>query len=278
MVASRASSALISTILDWGVRVFNKREIEVGLDAKIVQFGDSGPARARAGRSYEVDVLLRQSDKPLSSRFVAGLLRALELFAVGLPGIVGYLALVHRTTPDAALRYFSTIAIGMLIASVLFQMSKVYSLDYVFARTLRFERVLMAWVAVGCSLIVIAFGLKISGFYSRIWVGTWFVSTTLFLFAGRAIFSRWARRWSEAGRFADRTVIVGAGEQGQRLAAHLKAGGDYQTRVVGFVDDRKTRLFRGADQSKLLGDSHDLIQYIRDGLVDQVFIALPWSA
>ncbi|NQV21456.1 MAG: undecaprenyl-phosphate glucose phosphotransferase [Rhodospirillales bacterium] len=202
----------------------------------------------------------------------------MELFAVGLPGIVGYLALVHRMTPDAALRYFSTVAIAMLIASVLFQMSKVYTLDYVFARTLRFERVLIAWLAVGCSLIVIAFGLKISGFYSRIWVGTWFVSTTFFLFTGRAIFSRWARRWSEAGRFADRTVIVGAGEQGQRLAAHLKAGGDYQTRVVGFVDDRKTRLFRGADRSKLLGDSHDLIQYIRDGLVDQVFIALPWSA
>jgi Undecaprenyl-phosphate glucose phosphotransferase len=136
----------------------------------------------------------------------------------------------------------------------------------------------MAWGATCCALIVLGFGLKISENYSRLWAGAWFLSTAGLLVLGRVAFDAWVRRWSDAGRFADRTIIVGAGKQGLRLAEHLSDRSDYQTRIVGFVDDRKTRIHQGVSGRQILGNCDDLIQYIRRGLVDQVFIALPWSA
>lgn len=250
----------------------------MGLDAKIVEFRDSSSTDIPNRRSFEIDELLRRSEKPHSAKLVTGILRLWELVVVGASGAVAYNLLLMPMIEGAMLRYYSTVAIGVVFVAALFHILKIYTRDYVFSRRLRFDRVLLAWVAVASALIIVAFGLKISGQYSRMWAGTWFVSTAVLLVFGRAVFSRWARSWSEAGRFADRTIIVGAGEQGQKLAARLREDGEHQTRVVGFVDDRRTRLCQGADRDQLLGNTDDLIQYIRGGLIDQVFVALPWSA
>lgn len=222
--------------------------------------------------------MLRGPEKPLASGLITGLLRLAEVAAVAVPGVIAYLALVEPGVSGSSLRYYGAVISAVLFSLVLFQFSKVYSNKYVFAQGLRLERVLAAWAMTGGALIVMGFGLKVSEDFSRLWAVTWFASTTGLLILGRIVFGRWARRWSSEGRFADRTVIVGAGRQGQKLAAHLMQGADYQTRIVGFVDDRKTRLPQGLDRSTLLGNCDDLIRYIRAGLVDQLFIALPWSA
>jgi Undecaprenyl-phosphate glucose phosphotransferase len=88
------------------------------------------------------------------------------------------------------------------------------------------------------------------------------------------------RRWVREGRLAERAVIVGAGEHGQRLAEHLNGRGEahVHTRVIGFIDDRQTRVPPHSHGYKVLGDVEHLIGLIRQGQVDQVYIALPWSA
>src|SRR3546814_4222157 len=83
---------------------------------------------------------------------------------------------------------------------------------------------------------------------------------------------------SLAGRFANRTVIVGAGDQGRRLAGYLQRHGDANIRLVGFVDDRATRVAQTNEGLPLLGTVSDLIGLIRRDQVDQVIVALPWTA
>ncbi|HEY9549205.1 MAG TPA: undecaprenyl-phosphate glucose phosphotransferase, partial [Kiloniellaceae bacterium] len=95
---------------------------------------------------------------------------------------------------------------------------------------------------------------------------------------GRIALRHWVQGLSVAGRFANRTVIVGAGDQGQRLADYLQRHGDADTRLVGFADDRATRVPQQSDGLPLLGTVSDLIAMIRHDQVDQVIVALPWTA
>ena len=67
-----------------------------------------------------------------------------------------------------------------------------------------------------------AFALKISSFYSRVWTVAWFAGSIGCLTLIRVFFSIWIRRLAERGSFANRTVIVGVGEQGRRIADHLQ--------------------------------------------------------
>jgi polysaccharide biosynthesis protein PslA len=258
--------------------IWEKGIFEVGLDAKIVEFEGAAQGYSESHATPGTEDLLRLSIRPISYRFISGVIRALELCAVGLPGLLAYTVLIYPESSVGSVRYYSTIAIMVLFSAAMFQFLDVYSRESIFARRLRVERVFMAWVTACCALIVLAFGLKISENYSRLWVGVWFISTTGLLVLGRVIIEQWVRKWSAVGRFADRTIIVGAGKQGLRLAEHLRLRGDYQTRIVGFVDDRKTRLPKSADEQRIIGNCDELIRFIREGLVDQVFIALPWSA
>jgi len=81
-----------------------------------------------------------------------------------------------------------------------------------------------------------------------------------------------------AGRFAPRTVLVGGGENGARLIQLLRHTGDRSLRVIGFVDDRSSRLSDGARVVPFLGETEMLFALIAKGDVDQVIVALPWSA
>src|SRR3546814_3147079 len=56
--------------------------------------------------------------------------------------------------------------------------------------------------------------------YSRAWALSWFVGGGVGLAAGRMVLCHWVQELSLAGRFANRTVIVGAGDQGRRSEEH----------------------------------------------------------
>ena len=220
----------------------------------------------------------RNHAKPVSPAIVGGCLRIFDLFVVGIVGVGVYLLYIYFRQVGPDWQYFPSILAGILIASVLFQLLGVYSGDYVFSKRLRIDRLLLAWAVSFAIILTIAFALKITSFYSRIWAVSWFVATGGLMIGARLAISSWIGELAQAGRFAQRTVIVGAGEQGQRLAAHLNQIGDIRTRIVGFIDDRKTRISLSGAGYEVIGDTGHLTKLIRSGIIDQVFVALPWSA
>ena len=216
--------------------------------------------------------------RPVSPEIVGGCLRVFDLAVVGLVGVAIYLAYPSADQPAFSSPYLASHLIGILISGILFQWFGVYAGDYVFSKTLRMDRMLLAWGVTASVLLALAFALKISSFYSRVWAVSWFFATPVILYLGRLFIGYWILRMARAGRFAQRTAIVGAGEQGQRLAAHLRQVGDVRTRIVGFIDDRKTRVPSNSEGCELLGDTGHLLKLIRRGMIDQVFVAIPWSA
>jgi Undecaprenyl-phosphate glucose phosphotransferase len=217
--------------------------------------------------------------KPLSAALIGDLLRLADLVTVGSVALVVYALYVYPGQGELSVQYLVTIAIGVLACGLLFQWLGVYGGDFVFAKGLRAERMATACAVTFAVLLTAAFALKISSFYSRVWTVAWFAGSVGCLTLIRVFFSIWIRRLAERGSFANRTVIVGVGEQGRRIADYLRETADVRIRVLGLIDDRASCDLDAAEalDHRILGDMEDLIRLIRQDSVDQVLIAIPWD-
>jgi Undecaprenyl-phosphate glucose phosphotransferase len=220
---------------------------------------------------------VRPHAKQYSPAFISGIVRLVDLLMIIAVGFGVYWAYVNPGFSFNSL-YVTAIFLACLLGSTVFQWFGVYAPSHMFFRRFPIDRVLSAWAVTFAILITIAVSLKITDTYSRVWAGVWFVGTATLLTGGRMVLGHWISQLAGEGRFAERTVILGASEQGQRLAAHLNEQGDLYTRIVGFVDDRSSRVPASANGYELLGDTSHLIELIRRDMVDQVFVALPWGA
>src|SRR4051794_37746989 len=87
------------------------------------------------------------------------------------------------------------------------------------------------------------------------------------------------RSMKRSGVFNQRVAIFGAGSQGNRLARYIQGNDKLTIDLVGFFDDRTPeRLGTDPQALDMRGTLADLVTRIRHGDVDQVIVALPWSA
>ncbi len=76
----------------------------------------------------------------------------------------------------------------------------------------------------------------------------------------------------------DRVLIVGAGELGRALMRNIVAQPDLAYQIVGFVDDDPERGSADIGRFKALGGTTRLPSLLRELLVDEVIVTLPWTA
>ncbi len=113
---------------------------------------------------------------------------------------------------------------------------------------------------------------------STIWIAGSVAVSFVFVFIGRAAFYVVLYRLAEAGRLTRNLLVVGGGPQGQKLIERLKADQKPWNRVIGVFDDRLERIGDTVAGVPVLGDLDKLTVYIRQHHVDEVIVALPWSA
>lgn len=204
--------------------------------------------------------------------------RCLDIIIISATGFIIYFAYVDPSPSQISSPYAAAILGGTLIAAMFFQFFEVYGRESVFTEKKVIVRIQYCWAITFALLLVLAFSLKITSFYSRIWAVTWFMMSAGLLPIGRFLFDKWIKELMRDGRFAYRTVIIGVGEQGQKLATHFEQHDDGLTRIIGFVDERTSRISPSSHGCNVLGNVERLVELIQSGMVDQVFIALPWSA
>jgi Undecaprenyl-phosphate glucose phosphotransferase len=112
---------------------------------------------------------------------------------------------------------------------------------------------------------------------SRLWVGIWLIYGHLGLMLARGGLELLLRRWQRVGRLTRNIVIIGAGEHGHRLVEHLRRA-DHGVRLLGLFDDRRARVPDYVAGYPVLGTIDDLLDLARDKPIDQIIVALPWSA
>ena len=175
--------------------------------------------------------------------------------------------------------YLRVIGTSALFFALIAEVVGTYDIDAQFSLRIGWQRLMLSWGMAALLLVTTAFVLKVSAEFSRGWAITNFITTGMLLASTRAGLTLWVRRLKRQGVFNSRAVIFGAGMQGQRLAGYIRGNDKLTISLLGFFDDRRDgRVPVLVDDLPVFGTSDDLVAAIREGLIDQVVVALPWSA
>jgi Undecaprenyl-phosphate glucose phosphotransferase len=207
------------------------------------------------------------------------LLRGFEMVSVAATAWISAAVALDEVPIGLARSYSNAALIAALFYAALAEVTGCYDVDTRFSIRTAWARVMTAWLSTGMFLMTLGFLLKVSGDFSRGWAITWFATGGGALLLIRAAGTAWMRRLKKRGVFNHRVAIFGAGSQGDRLAKYILGNEKLTIDLVGFFDDRlPERLPDREVHLPLYGNLGDLIARIREGLVDQVIVALPWSA
>ncbi len=227
---------------------------------------DDGPPPPPAPASVPID-------------FLIFCVRIVEFLTVMFAGVVGLYFWAERISVDIIPDYGRAIFGGALVYALIAEIMGSYDVDAHFSLRRAWQRVAASWGITSLFLITLGFLLKVSEEFSRGWSLTWFVTGGIMLLGTRAAMTMWIRRLKKQGVFNSRAAIYGASAQGQKLAHYVRGNDKLTISLVGFFDDRRDgRVPLLVDDLPVFGTSDDLVAMIREGLIDQVIVALPWSA
>lgn len=193
-----------------------------------------------------------------------------------LPGLL-VLMLLPNQNPEELKNYLAVLAFFGIISVLIFQALGVYA-ETIFSNLLRFQLTLFAWASAFCLLLFMHRALQLFNYISNTQLLLWFIGSFMLFGIERLILLTLFQRLMQRGVFLQNAVILGATENGQRLAEYLAQHQDIRSGVIGFIDDRIGRLPKTMCNLPLLGNSSDLERLIREEKVTQVLVALPWSA
>lgn len=209
-------------------------------------------------------------------RVIIGALRVVDVLIVVGTGLGAY-AMRHGVQ-NIQDHYLVAIAIGSLLTANYFQIGKLYRFEGLQRFAMQFGALAASWTAVIVTLLLLAYFGKVSNEFSRIWATYWFGAAFASLLVVRSVFSLLLHRWRLQGRLTYNVVVVGAGNVGARLVRHLDRQKSSGIRILGLFDDRKTRIPSNIGDHRVMGTVDDLLLFVRKHRVDQIVIAISWSA
>ncbi len=204
--------------------------------------------------------------------------RIVEFGVVALSGLASIGLLMP---PEAAgdVIYSRIVFVAAVAFAVLAETVGSYDVEAQFSLRNAWQRVATAWVTTALFLVTLGFLLKASDAVSREWAVGWFAGGGATLLSTRLAMTIWVRRLKRRGTFNQRVAIFGAGPQGARLANYILTTDKLTITIVGFFDDRQDgRVPKSAHGIPVLGNLTTLVETIRENRIDQVIVALPWSA
>lgn len=176
------------------------------------------------------------------------------------------------------LRYGAAVLIAMLAYSVFGFSNRLYEW-----RT--FKKQIKAPLPTFCGLVfafgtllLLGFAFKVTEDFSRLWMMLWLAGFSIYLIISRIVLTWRLSRPAQGDFFRRRALIVGAGQAGQKVLDHLVRFQDQNIEVIGFLDDRETRLAKTYRGAPLIGKIDLADQLVREEGIDLIIIALPWIA
>ncbi|MDY7559698.1 undecaprenyl-phosphate glucose phosphotransferase [Pseudomonas sp. CCC3.2] len=193
-----------------------------------------------------------------------------------LPGLL-ILAFWQNDYPVELKSYLAVLLFFGFISVLIFQAIGVYS-ETIFSNLLRFRLTLFAWSSAFCLLLFMHQALSLLSYISNVQLMLWFATSFVLFGVERLLVLMAFQRLMHKGVFLQNAIILGATENGQRLAEYLEQNQDIRSGVCGFIDDRIGRMPATVANLPLIGNSGDLERLIREEKVTQVLVALPWTA
>jgi Undecaprenyl-phosphate glucose phosphotransferase len=215
-------------------------------------------------------------NRQISGTVLGATLRILDVSAIFLAGMLSY----YSRFGDFDFVKGAPIALALvtLLAVNIFQLYKLYEPTHFIADPFQFKRLLMALATVAFVTLAIGYATKTTDAFSRIWFALWALYALVGHVGIRALLKIRLARWQAQGWLTRKIALVGAGQQGQRVAQHLTDESQLGASLVGVFDDRMSRVPKSISGHPVLGGVDALLEFIRQERVDEVIVALPWTA
>ncbi len=138
------------------------------------------------------------------------------------------------------------------------------------------QQVWLTWIYACAILLLIAFSIKTTAYYSRISIFTWFLTVPLMLSLWRFGVRYGLRSLRKKGYNTRRAAIAGAGELGGRLARRIISKPELGVILIGFFDDNRAleSLSINGRSVKILGSLETISNTVIQEGIDIIYIAL----
>ncbi len=151
-----------------------------------------------------------------------------------------------------------------------------YRFDKISMMKWQITRLLGGWASTTSCLLLVVFLGKQSG---QVWTLALVTAAPAVLIAKNYLLRIALLTWGRRGYLARNVVIIGAGEESQRLVTKLHASGDRSIVVRGIFDDAgNLELPKSICGVTVLGTTDDFLRLARTAPIDDVIIALPLDA
>jgi len=200
---------------------------------------------------------------------------ALDSLVILSSALISYIAIVYF----GELSYYAAaVAFVWLVAIMLMNFAGLYEFDPIIRPFAFVDKIIIVFATTFSFLLAAAFALKISSEYSRIWTGSFAISACAATVLFRILAAQVIGRLADRHVFSRNIVIVGSGEQAQKLLTHIDKSRPRFITVLGAFAESRQGVANGVSRYAMLGTIDDLLSYIRNHNVDDVVISLPWSA
>jgi Undecaprenyl-phosphate glucose phosphotransferase len=244
------------------------------------------PTRVRLRAAAKTRSLLREalavaakpSAAPISPIVLAGFVRMSEFALIVVIGLAVYCAYLLDT--DGLIWHYLAATFVIAVLSMLaFQTADIYQVQAFRGHEKQYMRLASAWSLVFLLVIGASFFAKAGEMFSRVWLGTFYVSGLAALIVSRRLLFLLVRKWTQEGRLTRRAVIVGGGDYGAHVIEDLQREKDTGVKIIGLFDDRSDeRSAANCAGERKLGTVDDLVEFGRRTRVDLVIFSLPISA
>jgi len=219
----------------------------------------------------------KQADAPISASIITGVWIAAEFAIVLLVGF-GTFHLIIEWRTSVQEYYASAICFFALASFLLIHFAGLYSFSAIVRPFEIVDKLIIAFGTAFLLFLAVAFSLKVSEIFSRIWMYTFALSACGAVVAARIAGSVAVRRLASKGVFVRNIAVLGGGDQGKQFLSHVAKSKLNFASIVGVFDDRLERVGPVVEGHQVMGNVSDLIEFARTHRVDDVVVALPWSA
>jgi len=226
-----------------------------------------------------IDSDLRRSGASFSEQIARGMQVFFDFTVVLIASMGCWAIILMERYPDSYTYYLAASLISAGAVVITLGYGRKYDFDVVTEPQSHVRGLVGSMVITFLVLLFLAFSLgHVDLAFSRIWAYSFFASAAVLLIAERFIWARIIYRLANQGRICRNVAIIGAGEHAVMLLRSLTARRNPWVRIVGVFDDRHRRSTRDIEGHMVQGGLNDLLELARSERIDDIFVALPWTA
>lgn len=237
---------------------------------------DARVRNMNAPSKFSVSIPWRRRKYSISSDVLPQFIVALDSIAILSAAFVTYV-LTEGVYTDRTDYFIFAAVFVWLVGLLLMNIAGLYKFEPILRPAGFLEKFVVAFVTTFLFLFAAAFLLKISAIYSRVWTVSFAMAAFFGTLIARLVAARLLKLVGGRQLFTRNVVICGNGPQARRLLQHIGRVRPQFVSLVGLFTDLEATKSE-CSQCPILGGVDDVVTYARENEVDDIVIALPWSA